>query len=93
MNSRIFPTFLQAINDIVTNRMNQYQAAMMKDDVFDEVLAKRMKILQYENFELRGKAALLQEFLYKRNCQMRIEKIATVGIDRLIMIYRNHFLS
>ena len=93
MNCRIFQTFLQAINDIVTSRMNQYQAAMMKDDVFDEVLARRVKILQDENFELRGKAALLQECLYKRNCQMRIEKIATVGIDRLIMIYRNHFLS
>ena len=40
--------------------MKQYQAAMMKDDVFDQILGRRFKKLQDENIELRARAAQLQ---------------------------------
>ena len=50
----------QAIIEIVTSRMKQYQAAMMKDDVFDQILGRRFKKLQDENIELRARAAQLQ---------------------------------
>ena len=74
----IFNTHLlvQAIMDIVTSRMKQYQAAMMRDDVFDQILGKRFKRLQDENNELRAKAALLERKLEERdtNIKNRIEE-------------------
>ena len=49
----------------ISTRMKQYELAMLKDDVFDQILGKRFKKLQDENASLRSFASELKKRLDK----------------------------